>query len=188
MKESNEATKTTVAKVNNYEIVVIENGEKYVPIRPICQALGIDFSVQLKKLKDHPIFKSVVVMNTTTGSDKKQYEMATIAFRFVFGWLGQIDSRKVKEEARETLIRYQLECYNALYNHFTGYAEFIEQKEQLIEQQLQLVENARSQFKNTKSVLDEANGTLNAIRKLTFADYDAERRQLKVFSNEEMEG
>jgi len=131
-----EATQTCVAKINNTEIVVVENGEKYVPIHPICDALGINFSVQLKKLKDHPIFKSTVAMNTTVGADKKEREMATIQFRFVFGWLGQIDPRKVKEEVRETLIRYQLECYNALYDHFTRYAEFVEQKQTLIEEQL----------------------------------------------------
>jgi hypothetical protein len=182
------STKTTVAKVNNYEIVVIENGERYVPIRPICEALGIDFSVQLKKLKDHPIFGSTVVMNTTVGGDGKEREMATILFKFVFGWLGQIDPRKVREEVREPLIRYQLECYNALYNHFTRFADFIQQKQQLIEEQLVIVEEAKNNFKNAKSVLDDANTRLNTIRKLTLNDYDAEKRQLKLFTQNEMEG
>lgn len=182
------STKTTVAKVNNYEIVVIENGEKYVPIRPICEALGIDFSVQLKKLKEHPIFGSTVVMNTTVGADGKEREMATILFEFVFGWLGQIDPRKVRENVRESLIRYQLECYHALYNHFTRFADFIEQKQHLIEEQLVIVEEAKSNFKNAKSILDEANTKLNAIRKLTLDDYDAEKCQLKLFTDNEMEG
>jgi len=44
MKNVNEkSTVSTVAKVNNTEIVIIENGEKRVAIKPICDALGVDF-------------------------------------------------------------------------------------------------------------------------------------------------
>lgn len=189
MRNVNEkSTTSTVAKINNVEIIIIENGEKRVAIKPLCQILGVDFSAQLQRIKTDEILSSTVGLSTTVGSDEKQREMQTIPFKFVFGWLFTINPKNVAPEAKEKVIRFKLECYNALYNHFTGYAEFIEQKEQLIENQLQIVEDARKNFKNTKSILDDANGTLNAIRKLTFSDYDAERRQLKAFSDKEMEG
>lgn len=182
------STQSTVAKINNVEIIVIENGEKRIPVRPICDALGVSVQGQLEKLKTDPILGSVIKLTFTTGADGKQYEMQTIPFKFVFGWLFRIDSRNVKPEARETVEHYQLECYNALYNHFTRYSEFVEQKQQLIEEQLSIVESARNGFKNAKSILDDANTRLNLIRKLTVDDYDAERRQLKMFTTEEMEG
>ena len=78
---------------------------------------------------------SVTVLSTATGSDGKQYEMVTIPFEFVFGWLFRIDSQNVKEESREALIKYQLECYHTLYRHFTSQAEFIEKKQMLVENQ-----------------------------------------------------
>jgi len=41
-------TLQTVAKINNTEITIIKNGEKRIPIKPVCRALGVDFSDQLK--------------------------------------------------------------------------------------------------------------------------------------------
>ncbi|WP_319502572.1 phage antirepressor N-terminal domain-containing protein [uncultured Draconibacterium sp.] len=182
------ATATTVAKVNNTEILVVENGEKRIAIKPICEALGISHKPQIERLKNDPLIGSTVTLSMTVGADEKQREMVTIPFKFVFGWLFRIDSRNVKSEAKQAVERYQLECYNALFNHFNGYAEYVEQKQQLIEQQLEVVEEAKSNFKNTKSTLDDANAQLKRIRQLTFADYDAEKRQLRMFSDEQMEG
>lgn len=172
------ATTITVAKVNNTEILVVENGEKRIAVRPICDALGIASNGQIEKIKNDPILGSTGKTVLSVGADEKEREMFTIPFKFVFGWLFRIDSRNVKPEAKATVERYQLECYNALYFHFTGYAEYVEQKQKLIEQQLEVVEEAKANFRTTKSTLDDANTQLKRIRQLTFADYDAEKRQL----------
>lgn len=182
------STQIAVAKINNVEIVVIENGEKRVAVKPICEILGVDFSAQLQRIKNDEILGSVVGLSTTTGADGKQYEMQTIPFKFVFGWLFTINPKNVAPEAKEPVIRFKLECYDALYNHFTRFAEFVQQKQKLIEEQLVIVEEAKNNFKSAKSVLDDANSRLNVIRKLTVDDYDAEKRQLKMFSDEQMEG
>lgn len=182
------STQTTVAKVNNCEIVVIENGEKFVAVKPICDALGIDFQKQLNRIKSDEIIGQLYTIRYMTGADKKQYQMGVIPFKFVFGWLFSINIKKVAPEAKKAVLRYKLDCYNALYNHFTKFADFIEQKQRLIEEQLIIVEEAKSNFKNAKSVLDEANTRLNTIRKLTLDDYDVEKRQLKLFTDNEMEG
>jgi len=182
------ATQTTVAKINNTEIVVVENGEKYIPIRPICDALGIDFSVQLKKLKSHPIFGSGVVMNTTTGADGKQYEMATILFKWVFGWLGIIDPRKVKESSRQGVLNYQEECYNVLYNHFTRQSEFLQQRQDAVEQQIEEVDRLRHEFKDADRRMREARAELDRVRSVTFNQWLADHSQLSLFTANEMEG
>ena len=178
----------TVAKINNVDILVIENGEKRVPLKPICEALGILFSSQLQKVKDDEILGSVVLLSNTTGKDGKEYQMQTIPFMYVFGWVFGISVKNVKEEAREALTKYKLECYKALYYHFTSYAEYVEQKQDAIEAQLKIVDAAKSNFNAAKTVKDDAEKQLKVLRQLTFADYDAENRQLKLFSNEEMEG
>ena len=59
---------TTIAKVNQVEILLIENGEKRVAIKPICEALGISHKPQIEKLKTDPILSSVVTLSMTTGS------------------------------------------------------------------------------------------------------------------------
>ena len=189
MKNLNEkSTISTVARINNTEIVIIENGEKRVPIKPICEILGVDFSAQLQRIKNDEILGSTVGLSTTVGSDKKTREMQTIPFRFVFGWLFTINPKNVSPEAKEKVVKFKLECYNALYNHFTGYAEYVEQKQKLIEERLMIVETINADFHDAKNRLFDAKAELKRARELTFSDYDAERRQLKMFTNEEQEG
>ena len=175
-----------VAKVNEVDILVIENGEKRVAIKPICQALGIDADSQRKKLTTDPILSSVTVLSTATGSDGKQYEMVTIPLKFVFGWLFRIDSRNVNESARDSVIKYQLMCYEALYSYFSSYTVYVEQKQKAIEQQLEIVENAKYKFRNTKNILDDAEKQLKMLRQLSYSDFNAEKSQLKLFHEEEM--
>lgn len=115
--------KTEIVKVNDIQIECPyhkENKQHYVAVKPICMALGIDHSAQIKRIKEHPDFGSVVVTVTTTGADGKQYEMFCLPVKMVFGWLFTIDEHLVKPEAKDNLRRYRAECYDALYQHFTG--------------------------------------------------------------------
>lgn len=180
MLQSHQATVTTVATINKTQIVVIENGEKRVAVKPICEALGVDFSSQLQKLKSDPILSSTVVLSTTVGFDKKEREMITIPFKFVFGWLFRIDSRNVKEEARESVLRYQLECYDALYNHFVELDEYIKYRDELSAQIYLKVEAARDDFKLAKNKLEEYKEEFAAARKLTLEDWREQRKQLEI--------
>ena len=188
MSNSKQATTNTVAKINNVEIVVIENGEKRVAVKPICEALGISFEPQFTRLKTDPILSSTVMLSVMVGADEKQREMVTIPFKYVFGWLFRIDSRNVKEEAKETVLRYQVECYDALYNHFASYADFVEQKQAVIEDKLKRYEEAKANFNNANRLMKEVEAELKQARQLTFSDYDATRRQLSLFKPEQMEG
>jgi len=69
MKEKHEATSTVVARINQVNIVMVENGEKRVAIKPICEALGVNYSTQLEKLKNDEFLNSVVGLRGTTGAD-----------------------------------------------------------------------------------------------------------------------
>lgn len=112
---------TGYSVVNIKEIKVYcpqEDGLVYVPIRPICEALGIDNKRQQEVVKNHPIWGSVVGLRPTTGSDGKQYEMLCLPLKYVFGWLMGIDARMVKPESYESVIVYQEAAYEALYDRF----------------------------------------------------------------------
>ena len=95
-----------IARVNNVDIVSTSD-EQLVPIRPICEALGIDADSQRKRIERDEILGSVPVMMTATGKDGKQYEMTAIPYMYVFGWLFSIDTSRVSEEARPSVIRYK---------------------------------------------------------------------------------
>lgn len=179
---------TTVARINKVDILVIENGEKRVAITPICDALGIASNNQIERIKNDPILGSTHMLSISVGADGKERQMSTIPFKYVFGWLFLIDSRNVKEEAREAVLKYQIECYDALYEYFTGYSEFVEEKQKAIDAQLEIEREARRNFNSAKTILKEAESTLYKISKLTYGDYDVDRRQLKMFTDNEMKG
>ena len=169
-----------IATVNNVPIVIIDEGEKLVPIKPICEALGISHQAQIEKLKTDEILSSVVMLSITTGSDKKQYEMTTIPHMYVFGWLFTINPKNVKPEAKETVIRYKMECYKALYEHFFEKSQYIEEKQSAIDEQSEIVETLNDSLSKAKSKLSEAKKKYNTIRNYSFDDWKSNDRHLKL--------
>jgi hypothetical protein len=171
----------TLAKVNKVDIQVVERlGEKHVPIKPICDAVGVDFEGQRQRIERDEILSSVAFMTKATGADEKTYEMFCLPLKYVFGWLFGIDTGRVKEEARAAVIAYKHECYNALFRYFTSRAEFVEKKQMEIDRQLSVVDTAKRDFCNAKNILSDAEGKLKVLRKLTMDDFDPEQRQLKI--------
>lgn len=89
----------------------------YVALRPVCEALGLDFSGQLQRLQRQSW--AVVGMTPTTGSDGKTYEMTFIDRRTFTMWLATIDTGRVKNERTRELVRtYQCEAADALDRYF----------------------------------------------------------------------
>lgn len=174
-------TKTTaVAKVNGIDILIIEGDEKRVAVKPICEALGIAFEPQFTRLKSDPILSSTVTTSITVGADGKQREMVTIPFKFVFGWLFRIDSRNVKEESRAAVEKYQLHCYNALYNSLFQYVEFVEYRANRVEAELEKYEEAVDGFKFARNRMNDAKLELNQARHLTYEMYMANKSQMQL--------
>lgn len=182
-----ETTITTVAKINNVNIVIIENDDKRIAVKPICEALGVAYQSQMDRLRKDPILSSVITLSVTTGSDGKQYEMVTIPLKYVFGWLFRIDSRNVKEEAREAVKTYQLQCYDALYSYFTRHEEFLEYRQMLVEEKLIIYDNARLDFREAKDKVTEAREELNKARAINEVDYFANKDQPELPFDQEKE-
>ncbi|MBS2101384.1 hypothetical protein, partial [Carboxylicivirga linearis] len=92
--------------------------------------------------------------------------------------------KNVKAEAKEQIIKYRLECYNALFNYFTDQGEFLEQKQKALEKQLEEVERIRNDYSDQKKLLNDARKALNDIKELTFEEWQMNKRQLSLdFSN-----
>ena len=170
----------TIAKINNVGIMLIEDADKLIPIKPICEALEINHSNQRTKIQSDEILGSVGVLSTSTGSDGKQYEMFCLPYMYALGWLFTINPKNVKEESQETIIRYKMECYTALFNHFVGKSEFLEQKQIAIEKQLEDIEKIRSDYGNQKRLLSEAKKALNKVKEMTFEQWQINKRQLSI--------
>lgn len=171
-----------ISTINNQSIVIVidEDGQKFVPIKPICEALGVNYTTQLEKLENDEILNSVIPLRGTTGADGKQYKMKCIPLKFVFGWIFSISSKSVKEEAKEGLINYKLMCYDALYNYFTEHATFIEEKERKLNEYVDKEVLARENFKNSEKLLRDIRNERDIFRKTTFDEWKANNNQLQL--------
>jgi hypothetical protein len=107
-----------------------EKGTIYVPVKPICEVLGINHDTQLNSMKSHPILGSVTALRAATGADGKEYQMVCLPLKYALAWLLGIDSRNVKPEAQEAVMKYQVLCYDTIYDKF--FLEPERQKEKLI--------------------------------------------------------
>lgn len=128
-----------IITINNVDIVSTKvDGQTLVPIKPICDALGVSYAPQYSKLNSDDELRSVVTLSITTGADGKQYEMVCLPLEFVFGWLFTINPANVKEEAREAVKQYRRECYHALFLHFFEKSEKYQDREKSFERTIAL--------------------------------------------------
>lgn len=65
--------KQFITTINGIEIVVVtdENYNTLVPIKPICDAIGVAFERQFSKLKEHEILAPTVTLRVMVAADEK---------------------------------------------------------------------------------------------------------------------
>lgn len=105
-------------KLNGREIAWLwRDGEAFIPARPICELLGLDWKSQHAKLAA-PSYRGTVAIITTVAGDGKDREMLCIAYPDFLMWLATISPGRVKEEAREPLNRLLDEIKLVLAAHY----------------------------------------------------------------------
>ena len=172
---------TNVAIVNGISLqVVADEREQLVAVKPVCEILGVDYPGQFTKLKEHPIYGSVIGLSPTTGADGKEYEMACLPLRYFPGWLFSINPNNVKEEIRDNLIEYQLKCNDILYDYFFSRVDFSRKKEVAVTKAKEICDEKVEQLRIAKSELKVAENELNKALALTFEDWQADRQQLSI--------
>lgn len=170
-----------VAKVNEVPIICLEEGRgKLIPIRPICDALGVSVQKQLEKIKEDEDLSSTVTLRVMVAADGKDREMACLPIEFIFGWLFTINPKNVKPEAQEAVRQYRLQCYKALYEYFTEPQTFLSQKQELMEKHVEVYQEKQASFKNARKEMDEAKKALNAVMSVTIEQWRHNKRQLQI--------
>lgn len=88
-----------------------------IALRPACEAMGIDYSGQVQRLRRQAW--AVVGVTPTTAADGKTYDMITVDRRTFTMWLATLNASRVKNEtAREVLTVFQREAADALDAYF----------------------------------------------------------------------
>lgn len=93
------------------------DGTVYVPIRPICDNLGVTLAGQRERINRDPVLSEVVTSVSVTLTQQAR-EMLCLPLRFIPGWLFGINANRVKPELRDRIIRYQWECHDVLAEAF----------------------------------------------------------------------
>lgn len=125
----------------------------YVPMRPIAEFLGLDWSAQRQRiLRDEVLSISLrPVVVTTTEAGKR--EALCLPVEMLHGWLFGISVARVKEELRPKIKRYQLEAYRVLWEAFRPDRLMPERTSEMLIQAMR--DNALQQARLWETVLQE---------------------------------
>lgn len=107
-----------LVEVNDRQVI-------YVPVRPICDYLGVSWDGQRQRLRRDPVLTEVAMSAVITTADidpgnrrPRTSEMLCLPLDFINGFLFGISASRVKDDVRAQLIRYQRECYRVLAEAF----------------------------------------------------------------------
>jgi hypothetical protein len=108
------------------------NSEFYVPLRQLCDYLGVSYTGQRERInRDAVLSKKLETIQIATAGGPQ--DMQCLQLDYLNGWLFGINANRVKETIRERVIRYQEECYIILRDAFQSSAapDTLTQVEQL---------------------------------------------------------
>lgn len=158
--------KILITSINGIDIYAVndKDGNVFVPAKPICDAIGVAYQTQHLKLQEHEILAPTITLRVMVAADGKQREMVCLPLEFVYGWIFTINTKNVSEKAHDSVLRYQLECYNALYRHFAGsLRRRVEENEVEIEL-LRQINSAIADEKEAKNRRKDAEEALSKLR------------------------
>ena len=106
--------------------VIAPDGTVYVPVRPLCELIGADWTSQYRRIKRDAILNDVSMSVAVTAThiddpksrQRKTQDMIALPLNYLNGWLFGMNPSRVKPEIKESLLRYQRDCYNVLYEAF----------------------------------------------------------------------
>lgn len=91
----------------------------YVPVRPICDNLGIDWSGQRQRInRDSVLAEATRIVGITPTNRGGNPNMLALPVELLHGWLFGISENRVKPELREKLKHYRRECFAVLWRAF----------------------------------------------------------------------
>lgn len=118
------AIQSTLVPFHDQQILVIQQGDTvYVPIKPLCQNLGVDWEAQRQRIaRDTVLSEGACIIQAPSKGGLQ--DMMCLPMEYLNGWLFGIDDKKLENiKIRERLLIYKRECYGALYSYFSiGFA------------------------------------------------------------------
>ena len=93
------------------------DGQPYTPMKPIVEGMGLDWKAQYRRLaNDQKRWGMVMMTIPSFGGDQAS---CCLPLRKLPGWLMTIQPARVRPEIRDTVIAYQNECDDALWDYWS---------------------------------------------------------------------
>ncbi|RXJ71764.1 hypothetical protein CS022_19535 [Veronia nyctiphanis] len=104
---------------NGAELYVVEHqNQPYTPMKAIVEGMGLTWEPQLRKLNANADRWGMIKMIIPTNGASQ--DAVCMPLRKLFGWLQTISPNKVRKEIRERILRFQNECDDVLWQHWTA--------------------------------------------------------------------
>lgn len=103
---------------DSLDVVRLGDGDIAIPLRRLCDLLGVDVDTQAKKLRASSWATTVIM--PVVAEDGKLRDVLCIHRRSIALWAASINANKVAPDLRPKLVAYQIECADILADHFLG--------------------------------------------------------------------
>jgi len=91
----------------------------YVPVRPICEYLGLAWSSQLQRMRrDDDLSEALRGVSLLRSGASQRYEVICLQLEYLPGFLFGITTSKVRADLRPQVKRYKRDCYRVLWQAF----------------------------------------------------------------------
>ena len=90
----------------------------YIPLRPICEHLGLTWPGQWERVKKDPVLAEAVRSVRVTLTERGARTVLCLPLDLLPGWLFGIQAGRVKPELQEKITRYRRECFRVLWQAF----------------------------------------------------------------------
>lgn len=113
--------KNEIVKFANKEINTFEkDGVVYVAMKPIIEALGLAWNKQFELIKRDYVLNSTITVTGIVAKDGKSRNMSCLPLKYLNGYLFKVNANRYKGDKRETIAKYQMECYEVLFNYWNN--------------------------------------------------------------------
>jgi len=108
-------------------VVLVELGDErqvFIPVRPICEYLGLDWSAQTRRIRRDPVmskwakFVAITATNPEEAQKGGNPNMLCLPLDYLNGFLFGVSATRVRSELQERVILYQERCYKVLSEAF----------------------------------------------------------------------
>ena len=147
-------------------------------MKPICEALGLEWKWYHKALNADPILAQLSWETMIVAADGKRRKMICLPERYIYGWLFQLKSKNEKLQA------FKRHCYDVLFDHFHGVGRGrVEALRDRVLAQREIAELRKALHTDPRFVrIEELQGVvLRTGKVLKAADVAIEREQLQLF-------